>query len=982
MLRVCLLFFFSGFAALVYELLWFRQLGFIFGNTIYAATTVLTAYMIGLAGGAWWIGQRAHKVKNPIRLFGLLEVCIGLYALMMPWLFLAVRYGYRWVYQNVSESLLLLTPVRFGLAVLVMLLPTMLMGATLPLLAQGLTRKGRFFASRLSWLYGINTLGAVSGLVVSGFFLIPNLGLAKSNWFGVAANLTIGLLAWLLAAKLVPASIGKEGVESEVGDSRPIARTLLLASCLSGFLALSSEVVWFRALILIFGSTTYSFCVMLSVFLAGIAVGSLLLGWLSDRVRSLELAMSVAFLGMGGWTILSMYQFNGKADFLLQYLLNHSFSWSSLIQAKALITLSFLSIPTLCFGMAFAIVAKAVREVEGSSGSAVATVYTVNTVGAVAGSLVGGFLLLPWLGIEKSLYALALIALCGALVLALRAHAAGPSRWIPASLTLIIFGGSFLFPPVLSKDLMASGPYFSPWHYVQNGESTFWDQKAAEHLLLFKEGMTAVVAVKTTQEGSYSFTANGKVEADTQNRGMAVQRLIGHLPMLFHPNPKRAVNIGLGAGVTFGSLACYPLDHTEVVEIEPNVQDVARVWGEFNHEVLDRDDVIVTINDGRNHLFCTTNKYDVITSDPFEPVVSGAASLFTREHFAQARRRLAAGGIMCQWLPMYEMSRSDFFAIMRTFADAFPRSSVFFTGTDTLMLGFSDDFEISADAVRAKFDIPAVRDSLASIGITEPHMILGMFVADLTVLLEQEGDDMLNTDDWPIIEFRTPKSALHYTTDLNNQVLRECFTEIPEAYLRGFSEVEVERIQNSHTALKLVLEASVLRSQGDAAQAFGKLKEAQDVEPDHPIIRNEMVSALLASANQLRGSGYHEQAAIQYHMALKNSPDSFSAMFHLFHLHMMAGREEQGLSLLDHAQKVYPNSATFWSLRAKYEATKSNMDAALEYAGKAIELESWRYDIWRQVADYAAIIGDEDRQRAALERAELPNPRKSYRRRW
>ena len=981
MVRVCLLFFFSGFAALIYELLWFRQLGFIFGNTIYAATTVLTAYMAGLAGGAWWIGKRAHKIRNPVRWFGFLEISIGVYALVMPLLFLATRYGYRWVYQNISESLLILTPVRFGLSMLVMLVPTMLMGATLPVLAQGLTRKKDSFAFKLSWLYGINTLGAVTGLTVSGFLLIPNLGLTRTNWVGVAANLTIGGLAWWIGSR-VESDESSDSTPVTIGDSLPVARSLLWASCLSGFLALASEVVWFRALILIFGSTTYSFCVMLSVFLTGIALGSLFLGWLSDRIRSLELAMSIVFLGIGGWTILSMYQFNGKADVLLNYLLKHSFAWSSMIQAKMWITLSLLCVPTLLFGMAFAVVAKAVRDIGESSGSAVATVYTVNTVGAVLGSLAGGFLLLPALGIEKSLYMLGVMALCGTVVLAFRAHVATSLRWMPILFAALIFGGSFLFPPVLSKKLLASGPYFSPWQYIQNGQIRFWERIEGDHLLLFREGLTSTVSVTKTQDGVYFFSSDGKVEADSGERSMALQRLQGHLPMLFHPNPASVVNIGLGAGVTFGSLGCYPLEYLEVVEIEPNVKEVARVWGHRNHDILDNPQAKVTINDGRNHLFCSTRKYDVITSDPFEPVHSGAGHLYTVDHFRQAKSCLAEGGIMGQYLPLYEMSRADFFSIMRSFAEVFPNSSLFFTGTDTIMLGFKDKMNFSAERMRAKFQIPAARDSLAEIGITEPHMILGMFVADLSTLLHREGVGLLNTDDLPIIEYRTPKSALHYTTDENNQVLWENFTDIPEAYLEGFTEEEGQKIQNSHAALKLALEASVLRSQGEAGEAFAKLSQAKKLEPDHPIIRNEMLHALLASAGDLRAAGYHEEAAKQYHLALQNRPDSFWAMFHLFHLHMMAEREKQGLALLDHAQKVYPDNATFWSLRAKVEMTRSRWDLAMAHTGTALELEPWRHDIWQQRAQVAQTLGRLEELEKARGRAVRVSPAISYRQRF
>ncbi|MDD3604754.1 MAG: fused MFS/spermidine synthase, partial [Kiritimatiellae bacterium] len=284
---VHLLFFLSGFSALIYELLWLRQLGLIFGNSVYATATVLAAYMAGLGFGAWWFGRRVETVRSPVRLFGWLVFGTGLYALLVPLLFRLLSITHVLAYRGISDSALVLIPLRFVLAAVIMIIPTALMGGTLPALVRGVPRTRRDFGSSLSLLYGLNTLGAVAGLLASGFFFIPAWGLRGTNLFAVACNVAVGLAAFGLAAKLPPPEETplEAAADGSPAAAFPPARISLLATALSGFLALALEVVWFRTLVLVFGSTTYSFCAMLSVFLLGLAAGSLVFSRLIDRTR-------------------------------------------------------------------------------------------------------------------------------------------------------------------------------------------------------------------------------------------------------------------------------------------------------------------------------------------------------------------------------------------------------------------------------------------------------------------------------------------------------------------------------------------------------------------------------------------------------------------------------------------------------------------------------------------------------------------------
>lgn len=965
MIPIVLLFFFSGFAALVYELLWFRQLGFVFGNTVHAATAVLTAYMAGLAFGARLFGRRADQSRNPVRLFGILEGLIGLYALLIPLLFLILRLIYRFLYQHVSDSPVVLTPVWFLFAIFIMVVPTILMGGTLPVLTQGLARQNERFGTRLSLLYGVNTLGAMTGLLTAGFFMIPGLGLRMTNLTAVAINLAIGGVALFLARRMGDSEVAAS--DSEGPRVRPPlgrkARTVLVAAALAGFLGLALEVIWFRTLVLVFGSTTYSFCVMLAVFLFGIAAGSMLLGWIVDRVKNHEILLALCFLVMGGYTVFSMYLFNLQPEFLLNHLVRVDFAWSGMIQAKAMITLSFLLVPTLVLGFLFNITAKVVRGEDDSSGDTVGRVYWYNTFGAVAGSLAAGFIFLPLAGISSSLYGLGLAAIVGGLVLCLVGRPIRIPNAVTGGLAVVLIILSVAFRPHWDPLVMTSGAFFNAIEYVDDGKVIFWDKIANQHLRYYHEGVTATISVVETKDGTYYYVSGGKVEADTTKESMMLQRLQGHLPMLFHPDPRRVVNIGLGAGVTFGALGCYPTDHLEVVEIEPRVVDVADEWGVRNHHIIDRDDAQITIGDGRNYLFCTTNEFDVITSDPFEPVHSGAGHLYTVEHFRQARERLAKGGLMGQYLPLYEMSRQDFFVVMRSFAEVFPASVIFFTGTDTVMLGFKDDqIEIDLEQARAKFEIPAVRDSLAQVGVTNPDTVLEMFVSDLSSLLTKEQDQVvLNTDNLPVIEFNTPKSALRYTNFANAQVLLDSFTPIPDELLEGFSDEEVASIQDGHSALRLVLEASILKDESKLGEAFAKLVQAKELAPDNPVITNEAIATLLPSAENMVDAGHREQAAYQFQLALSYDPSTFRALRNYFTLCMMGGQEAEGLKWLDTAQEIYPDSAEFWSLRATYASSKGAWDDALAHCEEAVARGEWQPSLWLQLAYAARKVGNEAR---------------------
>lgn len=949
MFKIAFLFFVSGCAALIYELLWFRQLGFIFGNTVYAATAVVTAFMTGLALGSLWIGRISAVCKRPLLWFAAFETCIGMYALLMPTLFVGIRLAYRWLYQDVSADLPTLMVFRFVLALIVMLFPTFLMGATLPLLARCLPSDGESFGRRLGWLYGVNTIGAVTGIVAGGFFLLPLIGLNWSNVAAAASNFAVAGMALLLMRG--SASRVESVYEAPTGnrDNRQV-RLALIGTLLAGFLALGFEVLWFRALVLVFGSTTYSFSVMLATFLAGIGLGSVVFGRLCDRFARPLVWLGVAQLISGAATLVALRSFDHQPEFLVQHLIEQGFEWRNLLVGQIAITAKSLMVPTLMMGLTFTATSKALQQIFGDPARAISLGYSWNTVGCVLGSLCAGFLLLPAAGLQLSLYTLAILA---CIVGAAYFVATIDRTWIrwSAATFAILLAATLAVPRVpWCREVLAAGAYFSPWNFVRDGKLAFAERLNSEELLFYREGTTATASVTRTDDMSLYFSMDGKVEADTTPRGMVVQRMIGHLPMLFHPNPKAVMNLGLGAGVTFGSLSCYPVDHLEVVEIEPAVTNVARIWNAYNHAVIEKTNAIVTINDGRNHLFCTPIKYDVITSDPFEPVVGGASHLFTVEHFRQARARLNPDGIMCQWVPMYEMSRHDFLTIIRSFVHIYPDSALFFTGLDVVMLGFNNKVHLDIRDVRAKFSIPSVSNSLADVGFTSPEAIMGMYVSDMGRAEKLTGPGPLNSDTLPIIEFSTPKSAVHFTAEQNQQVLLDNFTPLPAALLANSDTNSITAMNNEHDALRLALEASILRNAGRSDDSFVTLKKARDLAPANPVIRNELTAMLVSSADNLLIQGQLEDASHQFQTALQLNPREFWALFHMITLAMQANRPDYARATLDHALAAYPESPLIWMQKAKFELTTSDVASARKSMDHAITLAPTKPRVWTEAA--------------------------------
>ena len=788
LLPLLLLFFLSGAVGLLYEVLWMRRLTLVFGATQLAISTVLGAFMLGLAGGGAIGGRLADRGRYLLAAYGVLELLVGAYALAFPWL-LALASGY-YATSFGTESVdwwggQLRRLLLMGLLVAV---PTAAMGATLPLLARQAADRASSAARRAGLLYGANTAGAVLGTWFTGFVLLPSMGVRSTEVLAAFANIAVGLiaLAWgIRQGHSAPMEDDREfAAEREElldlspdPDRRPERRrwvvpAVILALGVSGACAMIYEVAWSRFLSLVLGSSVYAFTLMLVAFLVGTAAGSLFAAGRVGRPghRPLrELAIALTLAGIFAFVSTQMFRFMPYwyVDLYAAFDGHDSF----IFVAQAMLAGLVMTPTTFCIGLAFPFAVASVLDRPGAVGRSVGRLYVGNTLGAVAGAVGAGFLLIPWLGIQNALLlAVVLDFALAALVLSVRVLPRARRLVGLGGLAALALGACLVRAP-WDPLLMSAGMY----KYVSDlsdysHESVRNFALSDFELLYYAEGITSVVTVaRSTGSGNIWLANNGKVDASTDS-DLRTQVLLGHLPFLYKEDCKTALVVGLASGITAGSaLLEEGLEHVDILEIEPAVVEASHYFDLHNGRPLDDPRTRMITNDARNHLVLTDRRYDVIINEPSNPWISGVSNLFTQEYLQLGRSRLAPDGVFVQWTQVYGMGRDDLRTLLKTFADVFPNIVLFsaLEDTDLIMLGSREPLVPFPDDLRRRgWDGPRGED-LARVGIADPHDLLSYVLMDRPAIVEMAGDAPLNTDDNARIEFNAPK-YLHYATSEGN----------------------------------------------------------------------------------------------------------------------------------------------------------------------------------------------------------------------
>jgi spermidine synthase len=737
-----LLFIGSGCAALIYEVVWFQLLQLSIGSSAVSLGVLLGIYMGGMCLGSLLLPRYLNRSWHPLKVYAALEAGIGVFGVIALFAVPIVGQIYTQIAGTGQANLFL----RAIVASICLLPPTLLMGATLPAIARWVETTPRG-VSWLGYFYGGNLAGAVAGSLLAGFYLLRVYDMPTATAVAVVLNLVVAGLAMLVAARTPHTVIT---AEASAALPTPIsaegARLVYIAIALSGLTALGSEVVWTRVLSLLFGATTYTFSLILAVFLVGLGIGSSLGAALARGVSNAKTALGWVQLGLCLCLAWAAYS---TADSLPFWPINPSISTSpSFTFQLDLMRAIWVMLPgAMLWGASFPLALAGVATPGQDSARLVGGVYAANTVGAIVGALITSLGMVGTVGSQITQQALVGVAAMSGLLMLM--PATGEKRSPLTSTPVVVIGIALIAGllartvPPLPGILVAYGRYAATW--VGQNE-----------IVYVGEGVTASVAVSRTPSGVLNYHNAGKVQASSEPQDMRLQRMLGHITTLVPKTPTKVLVIGCGAGVTAGAVSIDPMvkDQT-IAEIEPLVPRVVSThFAEHNFNVVANPKVKVHLDDARHYLLTTNEKFDAITSDPLDPWVKGAATLYTREFFQVVKSHLNPGGVVTLFVQLYESTDSAVKSEIATFLEAFPNGAVFANtvngqGYDLVLFGQLEAGKINVDTVQARLDDPAnaaITQSLREIGIFSAVDLFGTYAGRQSDMKNWLSDAIINTD--------------------------------------------------------------------------------------------------------------------------------------------------------------------------------------------------------------------------------------------
>jgi spermidine synthase len=827
-----ILFFFSGLLSLIFQVVWLKKLVLVFGNTVWAVSTLLTAFMAGLAIGSWFFGRVADRSGSPLRLYGMLEGFIGLYGLLSLFIFSKLPLLYIPLYSISGGDNLIMGIFKFVIALLILLPPTICMGGTLPLLAKRFTGDLRTASANIGALYTINTFGAVLGTFLTGFVFIPEFGLRITALIASCLSFTI-LTVSVLITRGEHVGFNYTGL-LEIRRQKLEKSWMLGVYCVCGFAALAYEVIWNRILVLHIGSSVYAYSVLLAVYLLGLTLGAALMSYYMNKITRPVMVFAFIQLLIAFDLILLINQFDMLAENLaiLEKLINIQNHWSHTIFLVSGVS-QILLLPTILFGASFPLAVKLFVNTNTALGQETGLLYAFNTLGNILGSFCAGFVLIPVLGSQRGLLFTASLNLLVGIYVFTKLDTSRVKKFVVgATLMLLFYGG---YAGLTSKDqvILTAG--------------VFRDTATSKiKILSFTEDVYATVAVEDRLDvrGPWKeLTMNGVNVAGTSCELFAIQKLQGHLPLLLHQNPKSVLHIGFGSGGTAYSVSRHPVERITIAEISKSIiTESSKYFQEVNHGVLKDPRVKVEFTDGRNKVLASTEKYDVILSDSIHPRFSGNGSLYTYEYYQLLKDRLNPGGVVSQWLPFYSLTVENFQMIVHSFYRVFPYTTVWFPNSTlnayVIVIGKLDSPLIDYPLLEAKFKIPEVAADLKEINCETPYKILDYLLFANEKVGEFVGNVPLHTDDNMAVEYISGKVVSKSESSyLNYKKLLPYRTSV-KTYLANLDKaaedqnVILETLDRYETATTHNLTGQLLFYEGKRAEAFQQFEMIQQLNPD------------------------------------------------------------------------------------------------------------------------------------------------------
>jgi spermidine synthase len=772
----------SGCAALIYEVVWFQLLELVIGSSTVSLGILLGTFMGGMCLGSLLFPRVVSRRLHPLRVYAFMELTIGVIGLVLLFGMPLINSVYTaWAGSGFLGMLL-----RGLIAGICLLPPTLLMGATLPAISRWVETNPRGI-SWLGFFYGGNIGGAVIGSLLAGFYLLRVHDISITTFVAVGLNVAVSLVSLRLSKSTSYTSV-REVSDSAVATA---AWPIYLSIAISGLTALACEVLWTRTLSLLYGATVYTFSLILAVFLVGLGIGSTLGSALSHQMKRPRVALA--------WCQLLLCAAMGWAA----YMLTESIPWWPVdpsIASTPMFTFQLDLVRTLwvvlpaaiLWGASFPLALASVASRGQDPARLVGGVYAANTVGAIVGSLGASLVLVVWIGSQHSQQLLIVLSAISALF-ASGATAFGTesgktlSKYALAVSILIIAGYTELLIAVVHP---------LPARLVEYGR--FATVRGASNKTIYLgEGLTASVAVSDLPDGIRNYHNAGKVQASSDPADMKLLRMLGHLTTLIPENPGRVLVIACGSGVTAGSVSIDPkLQKETIVEIEGLVPKVVSTYfSDHNFDVLKNPKVEVRIDDGRHYLLTSKEKFDGITSDPLDAWVKGAAALYTREFFELAKQHLNPGGVITQWVPLYESNEEAVKSEIATFFEAFPNGMVFANtvngqGYDVVLLGQVESSKIDVDKMQARLDNPdyaRIAASLREIGIYSARDLMATYAGNAKDLMPWTADASINRDRNLRLQYLAGMSLNTYRAD-PIYINMTAHSKFPEGLFMGSAE--------------------------------------------------------------------------------------------------------------------------------------------------------------------------------------------------
>jgi spermidine synthase len=728
-----LMYFASGVVGLVDEVIFFKYFSLAFGATAHASSAVLVAFMAGLALGASLAARFDAPIARPLFVYGALEVAVGVACAVSPWLFAGVARAYVSLAAG-GLPLAVLELLRGGLAGAVVLLPTSAMGATLPLVARVAGAQGD--ARRVARLYAANVGGGAVGSLIGVYAVIPTLGLAASLRAGACLSVAIGLAAMAIDRAAPPAARRNDErptPEPSATSAPPqrLARGLMIASAASGLLVFASEVVFVHLLALVDGMSVYVFGLVLAVFLVALAEGAGRSSTLARRAGEHALAVSLALSGLVVAATIPVWEHLPGVFLLAAPLVP---AWWQRELVRGLVAALAVGLPAACMGTTFPIVLGALSAYD-DRGARIGRATAVNTVASIAGSLLGGFVLIPALGSQRA---------CGAIALAYGVAA----LLVPAPTKRGI--GAFVLATVA---LVVAIPRWNPTRLVSGANVYFDRSEARDPPIWMHEDVHGGIVTVTRTGNVTALWTNGKFQGD-DNRQMLPQRAFGDVPAMFAPRFGRALAIGVGTGTTIGRLASYPFEAIEVAELSPGIVEAARsFFGAANGGALADPRVHLHFEDGRTLLAVDQEKFDLITVELSSIWFAGAANLYNREFYELAAQKLKAGGVLSQWIQLHHTTVREVATQMITARSVFSHAAFFLSGQGVLLLSAAP-FKAHSPAAHDLDDLYLLDDTLDA------------FADEACSELGVARDALISTDDNLRLEYATPRNNTAFTANV------------------------------------------------------------------------------------------------------------------------------------------------------------------------------------------------------------------------